>query len=120
MKPLLEQACEPLGCRVGAVRNIEAIVIDSSALVRRLGNFHSFDLVLKNTSDMALALPALELSLTDTRDAVISRRVFLPEEWPDAPEVLPAQGSLTVSFRLSLSVDEATPMAGYRALVFYP
>ena len=65
-------------------------------------------------------LPALELSLTDTRDQVISRRVFLPEEWPDAPEVLPAQGSLTVSFRLSLSVGEATPMAGYRALVFYP
>ncbi len=120
LKPLLEQACAPLGCRVGPVRNIDAIVIDSSALVRRLGNFHSFDLVLKNTSDMALALPALELSLTDTRDVVISRRVLMPEEWPDAPEVLPAQGSLTVSFRLSISVDEATPMAGYRALVFYP
>ncbi len=120
LKPLLEQVCAPLGCRVGAVRNIDAIVIDSSALVRRLGNFHSFDLVLKNTSDTPLALPALELSLTDTRDQVISRRVFLPEEWPDAPEVLPAQGSLTVSFRLSLSVGEATPMAGYRALVFYP
>jgi predicted Zn finger-like uncharacterized protein len=120
LKPLLQQVCAPLGCRVGPLRNIDAIVIDSSALVRRLGNFHSFDLVLKNTSDMALALPALELSLTDSRDEVISRRVFQPEEWPDAPEVLPAQGSLTVSFRLSLSVGEATPMAGYRALVFYP
>ena len=118
--PLLEQACAPIGCSVGPVRNIDAIVIDSSALVRRLGNFHSFDLVLKNTVDMALALPALELSLTDTRDEVISRRVFLPEEWPDAPSVIPAQSSLNVSFRLSLSVGEATPMAGYRALVFYP
>ena len=102
------------------VRNIEAIVIDSSALVRRLGNFHSFDLVLKNTADMALALPALELSLTDTRDEVISRRVFLPEEWPDAPALLPAQDSVTVSFRLSLALGDTTPMAGYRALVFYP
>ncbi len=118
--PLLQQACAPIGCTVGPVRNIDAIVIDSSALVRRLGNFHSFDLVLKNTADIALALPALELSLTDTRDEVISRRVFLPEEWPDAPSVLPAQSSLNVSFRLSLSVGEATPMAGYRALVFYP
>ncbi len=118
--PLLQQVCAPIGCAVGPVRNIEAIVIDSSALVRRLGNFHSFDLVLKNTANMALALPALELSLTDTRDAVISRRVFLPEEWPDAPTVIPAQSSLNVSFRLSLSVGEATPMAGYRALVFYP
>lgn len=118
--PLLQRVCAPIGCAVGPVRNIEAIVIDSSALVRRLGNFHSFDLVLKNTADMALALPALELSLTDTRDEVISRRVFLPEEWPDAPAVIPAQSSLNVSFRLSLSVGEATPMAGYRALVFYP
>lgn len=120
LKPLLEQVCAPLGCRVGPVRNIDAIVIDSSALVRRLGNFHSFDLVLKNTSDTPLALPALELSLTDTRDTVISRRVFLPEEWPDAPDVLPAQGSLAVSFSLSLAVGDSTPMAGYRALVFYP
>lgn len=118
--PLLQQICAPLGCSVAPVRNIDAIVIDSSALVRRLGNFHSFDLVIKNTSNMALALPALELSLTDTRDEVISRRVFLPEEWPDAPEVLPAQGTLNVSFSLSLAVGEATPMAGYRALVFYP
>ncbi|PZO13590.1 MAG: hypothetical protein DCF26_16545 [Burkholderiales bacterium] len=118
--PLLQQACAPLGCTVGPVRNIDAILIDSSALVRRLGNFHSFDLVLKNTADMALALPALELSLTDTRDQVISRRVFLPEEWPDAPAVVPANSSLNVSFRLALSVGEATPMAGYRALVFYP
>ena len=120
LKPLLEQACAPLGCRVGPLRNIDAIVIDSSALVRRLGNFHSFDLVLKNTSDTPLALPALELSLTDTRDTVISRRAFLPEEWPDAPDVLPAQGSLAVSFSLSLAVGDSTPMAGYRALVFYP
>ncbi len=120
LRPMLERACEPLGCTVAPVRNIDAIVIDSSALVRRLGNFHSFDLVLKNTAEVPLALPALELSLTDTRDQVISRRVFLPEEWPDAPEVLPALGSLTVSFRLSLAVGEATPMAGYRALVFYP
>lgn len=118
--PVLQQICAPLGCVVGPVRNIDAIVIDSSALVRRLGNFHSFDLVLKNNADMALALPALELSLTDTRDEVISRRVFLPEEWPDAPALIPAQGSLNVSFRLSLSVGESTPMAGYRALVFYP
>ena len=71
-------------------------------------------------SSMPLAVPALELSLTDTRDQVIARRVFLPEEWPDAPGVLPAQGSINVSLSLSLALGDATPMAGYRALVFYP
>ncbi len=120
LQPLLQRACHALGCQLAPVRRIDAIVIDSTALVRRLGDFYSFDLVLKNTTSMPLALPALELSLTDTRDQVIARRVFLPEEWPDAPSLLPAQGSVSVSLRLALSLGDATPMAGYRALVFYP
>lgn len=120
LQPWLQRACEPLGCVVAPVRRIDAIVIDSTSLVRRLGNFYSFDLVLKNTASMALAVPALELSLTDISDQVISRRVFLPEEWPDAPALLPANGSVNVSFRLSLALGDATPMAGYRALIFYP
>jgi len=120
LQPLLQSACDALGCQISPVRRIDAIVIDSTALVRRLGDFYSFDLVLKNTASTPLALPALELSLTDTHDQVIARRVFLPEEWPDAPSLLPAQGSVSVSLRLALALGDATPMAGYRALVFYP
>lgn len=119
-QPLLQRACEPLGCQVAPVRRIDAIVIDSTSLVRRLGNFYAFDLVLKNTAPIALAVPALELTLTDVGDGVIARRVFLPQEWPDAPALLPAQESVSVSFRLSLALGDDTPMAGYRALVFYP
>lgn len=120
LTPALTQLCAPLGCEVAPVRRIDAIVIDSSALVRRLGNFYAFDVVLKNTAPVAVAMPALELSLTDTRDAVMARRVFLPAELPGAPALLPAQDSRAISLRLSLAVGEATPMAGYRVLVFYP
>lgn len=120
LQPLLQRACDVVGCQLAPVRRIDAIVIDSTALVRRLGDFYSFDLVLKNTASTPLALPALELSLTDTRDQVIARRVFLPEEWPDSPSLLPAHGSVSVSLRLALALGDATPMAGYRALVFYP
>lgn len=118
--PLLTSLCRPFACQVGPVRRIESVVIDSSNLVRRLGNFYSFDLVLKNSATMAVAVPALELSLTDTRDAVISRRVFLPDELPGAPVLLPPQGSLSMSLRLSIADSGVSSMTGYRALVFYP
>lgn len=120
LAPLLARLCEPLGCEVGPVRRIDAVVIDSSTLVRRLGNFYSFDLVLKNTATMPVAVPALELSLTDSRDSVITRRVFLPQEMPGTPRLVPAEGALSMSLRLSIADGGAVPMAGYRALVFYP
>jgi predicted Zn finger-like uncharacterized protein len=120
LKPWLVRLCEPLQCQVKPLRRIESVVIDSSELVRRLGNFHSFDFVLKNTADVALAMPALELTLTDASDTAIARRVFLPAEWPSAPGELAAGGTAAVSLRLVIAADGTTPMTGYRALVFYP
>lgn len=117
---LLHALCRPVGCTIGPVRRIESVSIDSSNLVRRLGNFYSFDLVLKNSAPLPVAVPALELSLTDTRDNVIVRRVFLPEELPGAPEVLPAQGQVSMSLRLSIADNGVSTMTGYQALVFYP
>jgi predicted Zn finger-like uncharacterized protein len=119
-QPLLVNLCEPLGCRIEPVRDLQAVVIDSSTLTRRIGDFYSFDLVLKNNAAIPLAVPALELSLTDTADTVISRRVFLPEELPGVPLLLPPSSAVSVSLRLSLAADGGQPMAGYRALVFYP
>lgn len=120
LKPLLVQACDVLGCTVEPLRRIDAIVIESATLVRRLGQFHSFDIVLQNTADLPLAAPALELSLTDVGDRVIARRVFLPQEWPQAVTELPPRATVPVSFRLSIASGDDLPMAGYRALVFYP
>lgn len=120
LEPVLRLVCAPPACDLGPVRRIDDIVIDSAALVRRLGNIYSFDIVLKNRSDIPLAVPALELTLTDTRDQTIARRVFLPSEWPGQPAQVPARGSIDVNLRLAIDLADGMPMAGYRALVFYP
>ena len=120
LKPWILRACDPLGCDLAPVRQIDAIVIDSAELVRRLGNFHSFDIVLHNQSPLEVALPALELTLTDTSQVVVARRVFLPQDWPAGVTALPPHERVSVSFRLSISLGEGVPTAGYRALVFYP
>lgn len=119
-RPWIAQACTYLGCDLAPVQRIEAVEIESAQLVRRLGNFYSFDFVLRNRAAVEVALPALELTLTNTLDRPVVRRVFLPGDWPDAPAALPPQGTVSVSLRLSISLDDAAPTAGYRALVFYP
>jgi len=120
LAPLLGTLCLPLGCEVQPLRRLEAIVIDSSTLLRRSDNRHAFEVVLQNTAALPLALPALELSLTDSRDTVLAQRVFLPEELPDAPAQLPAHSTTTLRLGLALNLREVPTMAGYRARVFYP
>ncbi len=119
-RPWVEQACGWLGCDLAPIRRIDAVEIESAELVRRLGNFYSFDFVLRNRSTLEVALPALELTLTNIGEQPVARRVFLPRDWPDAPTALSPNGSVSVSLRLSLMLGEDTPTAGYRALVFYP
>lgn len=120
LKPWVQRACGWLGCDLAPVHRLEAIEIESADLVRRLGNFHSFDIVLRNQSGLEVALPALELSLTDGGGAVVSRRVFLPQDWPEAPAFLPPKDRVALSLRLSIALADGVPTAGYRALVFYP
>jgi hypothetical protein len=119
-RPWLEQACTWLGCDLAPIRRIEAVEIESAALVRRLGNFYSFDFVLRNRSALEVATPALELTITGLGNQPMARRVFLPQDWPDAPAALPPGGTVSVSLRLALMLGDDVPTAGYRALAFYP
>ncbi len=119
-RPWMEQACAVIGCDLAPIRRIDAVEIESAELVRRLGNFYSFDFVLRNRSSLEVATPALELTLTGLGNQTMARRVFLPQDWPDAPTALPPGGTVSVSLRLALMLGDDAPTAGYRALAFYP
>ena len=80
LKPLLELLCEPLRCQVGPPRQIEAIVIDASSFNKLRGDAYRLNLTLKNQSAMEVAIPAVELTLTDTQDQAVVRRVLQPRE----------------------------------------
>ncbi len=96
------------------------MLIESSALVKEREGIYRLEVVLKNTSGWVLAMPALELSLTDPAEAVVVRRVMLPGEWEPSAEALAPNTTFALSVRLSLSEAPALRMAGYRVLVFYP
>lgn len=120
-RPLLEQLCAWSGCAITAPRQIESVVIDGSAFNRLGGDIYQLSFTLRNTAAIDLALPALELALTDAEDRAVLRRVFLPDEFQTGPLVLTAgaEFSGTLALRIDPVQDGPTP-AGYRLLAFYP
>ena len=117
---VLERICAPLGCRVSDWQAPDVVHIDSSALLRRSPGRYVFDLVLKNNSPWPVALPAIELTLTDAMDRVLVRRVLPPSAWSPGGAVLSGAAEQPVRLELALPAAEAQVMTGYRALLFYP
>ena len=115
----LQAMCATLGCKVSALRQIDAIQIDSSTFNKLRGDSFRLAFVVRNSAAVALATPAMELTLTDTQDQPVLRRVLLPSELAGAPPVLAAGAEWPAS--LTLAVDAGLPrVSGYRLMAFYP
>lgn len=120
-KPGLLEMCNLLNCTLSPLRRIEFVVIDSSSFSKIRGDSYRLNLNLKNTASGALALPAIELTLTDTLDQPVMRRVFLPAELGDQLGPLAAGAEWPVSLALAVTAAGMIErVAGYRVLAFYP
>lgn len=119
-RPALEAMCTQLDCTIETPRQLDEVVIDSSVLLRRSPGRYSFNVVIRNRSANAVAMPAIELTLTDIQDRVLVRRVLLPAEWPRTADALDAGAEWSLQFDLALDHASDQVMTGYRALLFYP
>lgn len=121
MRPVLEALCAVTGCSIAPLRQIESIVIDSSSFSRVRGDDYRLGFALKNTAPIDVAMPAVELSLTDPQDQAVIRRVILPAEFGARSDALAATSVWTGSLALAVQPDaSAQRIAGYRLLAFYP
>jgi predicted Zn finger-like uncharacterized protein len=116
-RPWLEQLCAWTDCRVGPWQSIDHVVVDNSSLAPG-GSPESYRLIiqLRNRADVALAVPAIELALTDLQGSLVTRRALLPADF-QAAETLAARGDAT------LRLDFRTPghrVVGYTVEAFYP
>ena len=123
LRPMLSQLCALSGCKLAAPRQIGSITIDGAAFEReRAGDGFRLSFSLRNGVAMPLAMPAIELTLLDTQERAVVRRVILPEEF-GAPPVLDADAERMVSLTLALDAAGAAtlpPVVGYRVIAFYP
>ncbi|MFN3415218.1 MAG: zinc-ribbon and DUF3426 domain-containing protein [Caldimonas sp.] len=116
-RPWLEQLCAWTGCRIGPWPSIEHVVVDSSSLSPgNTPDSYRLSVQLRNRADVPLAVPAIELALTDLQGQLVARRALLPSDFRSG-DTLAARGDLT------LRLDFRTPghrVAGYTVEAFYP
>lgn len=119
--PWLQALCEPLACEIGAPRQIESIVVDSSSFNRLRSDAYRLSFTLKNQGSVEVAIPAVELTLTDSQDQPVVRRVLQPGDLGAASPVIPAGAEWSAQLALSVAANGSTGrIAGYRLLAFYP
>ena len=116
LRPLLSALC---ACEVTWPREPDAVLIESSSFTENPQGGYIVQLRLKNTQHHPVAMPALELSLTDLQDQVLVRRVFTAEELSGKDHV---QALRDVRSTLNFELDEQVSkrVTGFRAFVFYP
>lgn len=123
LRPMLMSASEALGSTLPLPRHVELISIDVSDLQNdpAHGNLLVLNATLRNRAAYGQAYPSLELSLTDTQDTAVARRVFSPAEYlsPKTPADQPFAANSDLAVRLWIEAREIAA-AGYRLYVFYP
>ena len=120
-RPALAAVCEILRCKISPLRQIESVVIDSSTFSKLRGDAFRLSFAVKNTSAIDLAMPALELTLTDSQDQPALRRVFLPSEFGATSNALAAGSEWVASVPIGVQSFAGTErITGYRVLAFYP
>lgn len=119
LRPALQSLSDLTGCSLAARQDIAQLVIASSGFTRTAdADRYLLSLTIENQASTELAMPAVELTLTDVQDRPVLRRVLLPAEM-QAPATLAAQAEWSTGIALAVSATD-TRIAGYRALVFYP
>jgi predicted Zn finger-like uncharacterized protein len=123
VRPLLERACAHLQCSIKLLQNPDLLSIESSELHAdpARANIVVLTSTLRNRAPHVQGYPTLELTLTNTKDEMVARRLFLPREYvrqiPSIAQGIPAKGDVAIKLLMDLGDLKAE---GYRLYLFYP
>ncbi len=122
-RPTLEFLCEFAGCEVGLPTKVGLVGIEASDLhpdSEHQGRL-ALAATLKNRAPFAQRFPHLELTLTDTADQAIVRKVLAPADYLPATADIAAGMKSNADTMIALGIDSGGMAAsGYRLYLFYP
>ena len=115
--------CESFGCTIGLPKLSSYLHIEASDL-KAVDPSHPSEIQLllsvRNRAPIELAYPAFELTLTNSLEEAIARRVFVPAEYlPPAAQAGGLKAGTEMPIQLFLDTG-ALRAAGYRLYMFYP
>ena len=114
---LLASWCGAMGCTIAAPDRILDVAVESTALTRAASDAFRLTVVLRNRGATAVALPSVDLSLTDASGQLVARRMLAPLDFRVAAAVMPP--GTESALQLMLSTGDAR-VTGYTVEVFYP
>lgn len=118
LRPALEAMCNVLACRIEPLRRIDDIVIESSTLAAAPGGEAvRLSLVLRNRGALPLAMPSIELTLTDAGGQMLARRALAPADFAVSAATLQAGSEQALQLVMSTGSRRAS---GYTVEPFYP
>jgi len=123
LKPALTGSCQLLRCSVPLPQKTSLMSIESSDLEADPAHENQIALnaLLRNRAPYAQAFPNLELTLSDTQDKPLARRIFKPKDYlpPLENEKTGLLPNHELSVKLYLYTADLRPI-GYRLVLFYP
>jgi len=122
LKPALERICKKLNCTIDLPKNLGLISIGNSDMqedddYQAVINLSSS---LQNNATYSQAYPNIELTLTDSDDTPVIKKLIKPKDYLVSKKKL-AQGLAPheiANIKIALRVDEAS-VASYRILLLY-
>ncbi|OHX13947.1 hypothetical protein BI347_10830 [Chromobacterium sphagni] len=123
MRPALENMCRALDCQVPWPTDIGLIRTEWSelAFVPDYPNLIQLSATLKNHAQYAQAFPMLEVTLKDSDDQVLIRKVFAPKEYLKPDDLKPGRFNSNSEVKITMRLDAGKVHAmGYSLYWFYP
>lgn len=118
LKPAVEAMCGYSGCRVAPPRHLDALVVESSGLVKAGGDgSYRLSVSVRNRGDILARTPSLDLTLSDAGGGVVARRVLSFADLGEPATGLAPGTELSASRVLRIA---GAPVAGYTIEIFYP
>jgi len=109
--------CGVAKCRIEPPRQIDDVVVESTALTRApAADAFVLSVTLRSRSATPLVTPSVDLALTDATGRLVARRVLAPRDF-NAADVLPPRAE--TGLQVLLTAGPAV-VVGYTVEIFYP